>query len=218
MKVNNPVHELETNEANRKDNPRVLVDVGRTNAEDSFNAAIILAHPGEARKVRVCGRRQTLVAPVKIDEGCCSSRGCSRSAFLLRLWQSSRAVGWRQAAKVCLERSFRLLLLQVGVALRLVMMMLVVCKRGLVRAKARWRRLRRRAALDCLRLWRLAVLVVVVVLVLVVVEVARQSAARHLKGGLLGLRALTLEGAAVCLSELWLRAASRAAGTIANSA
>lgn len=76
MQINNPIHKLEADKANRKDNARVLVYVGRSDAEDCLEGAILLANPGKLGEVRVGRRWQASLAPMDVDKG---GRCCCRS-------------------------------------------------------------------------------------------------------------------------------------------
>lgn len=77
MQINNPVHKLEANKTNRKDNARILVDIGRTDPKYGIKGAVLFAYPGKLCKIRIGRWRQTLLTPVNINEGGGGGRGGS---------------------------------------------------------------------------------------------------------------------------------------------
>lgn len=88
MQVDNPVHELKADKADRKYNPRVLVDVGRTNAKDGLQVPVVGAgEGGELGKVWVARGRQALVPSVQVDEGGCGGRGSRLGALAADRWR-----------------------------------------------------------------------------------------------------------------------------------
>ena len=97
VQVDDPVHELEADEANREHNSRVLVDVGRMNAEESFEVSVEWGQGGQVGEVWVCGGREASVAAVDVDEGGGGVRG-RLGALSGGGHGSGRAVGGRLVA------------------------------------------------------------------------------------------------------------------------